>query len=227
MKYYATIGPNFNSVDDLINASELGMNGVRVNLSHGNLDEISPWIQNIKIASETIGYDLEIILDVVGPELRIKLLNDIAIGKNQKIKVFSKNKEEKEVDSIYVNEELIENAVINDILIVDDSSIELLVVEKNLDYLLVEALDNYILKTNKSISIKDKLIDLNCYSESDVHNFYISKEYDINSFMQPFVRRKDDIIQLRQKLEEIGIHNSYIYAKIEDNIGINNIVDII
>ena len=54
-KIYGTVGPACCNTEVLTQLFEQGMTGVRVNLSHVNLPEVSGWIQNIKTAHANAG----------------------------------------------------------------------------------------------------------------------------------------------------------------------------
>ena len=54
-KIYGTVGPACCNTEVLTQLFEQGMTGVRVNLSHVNLPEVSGWIQNIKTAHAKVG----------------------------------------------------------------------------------------------------------------------------------------------------------------------------
>lgn len=99
-KIYGTIGPACQDVDTLVRLFEKGMTGIRINLSHSELEEASGWLANIHAAygscqarglpENTAGDGLnmntagrekqsagqalkqpEILMDLRGPELRI------------------------------------------------------------------------------------------------------------------------------------------------------------
>lgn len=52
MQYYGTLGPACGSVDILVKMFEAGMTGVRMNMSHGNLDENGHWLELLFEAAE-------------------------------------------------------------------------------------------------------------------------------------------------------------------------------
>lgn len=78
-KIYGTIGPACCDTDTLVRLFEKGMTGVRINLSHSNLAEAGDWIGHIQEAyavhrdgkKQCENGQLEILMDLRGPELRI------------------------------------------------------------------------------------------------------------------------------------------------------------
>ena len=74
MRFFATLGPKSHSVETLKSLFEAGMTGVRLNLSHGNLNEGKPWIDELIEAAKQCGKPYELLVDLNGPEIRIGAL---------------------------------------------------------------------------------------------------------------------------------------------------------
>ena len=49
-KVYGTVGPACCDTEVLVKLFEAGMTGIRINLSHVNLVEVTDWIENIRTA---------------------------------------------------------------------------------------------------------------------------------------------------------------------------------
>lgn len=71
MQYYGTLGPACGDVDILEKMFRTGMTGIRLNLSHGDLEENGHWLELLKEAAGKCGIVPEILIDLRGPELRI------------------------------------------------------------------------------------------------------------------------------------------------------------
>lgn len=70
-KIIATLGPatdGYTMVEKLISS---GVDGLRLNLSHGALDEHSARVNDIRRASSKLGRPVAIIADLQGPKLRV------------------------------------------------------------------------------------------------------------------------------------------------------------
>src|SRR5690625_7219695 len=72
-KIVCTIGPASESVEKLEKLIEAGMNVARVNFSHADFKEHDERIKNTRIAGETTGQTVAILLDTMGPEIRTEL----------------------------------------------------------------------------------------------------------------------------------------------------------
>ena len=74
-KIYGTIGPACCDTEMLVHLFEKGMTGIRINLSHADLEEADAWISGIHSAwSRLHDGTPEILIDLRGPELRIGTL---------------------------------------------------------------------------------------------------------------------------------------------------------
>lgn len=78
MEYYGTLGPACGSVQTLKEMLAAGMTGVRLNLSHGDLEENGHWIRMVQEAGRELRSQVQILMDLRGPELRLgKLKKEI------------------------------------------------------------------------------------------------------------------------------------------------------
>lgn len=71
MEYYGTLGPACGSVQTLKEMLAAGMTGVRLNLSHGDLEENGHWIRMVQEAGRELCSQVQILMDLRGPELRL------------------------------------------------------------------------------------------------------------------------------------------------------------
>lgn len=73
MQYYGTLGPSCGVEKILENMFRAGMTGIRLNLSHGDLDKSSHWLELLREAAKKAGIKgaPQILIDLQGPELRL------------------------------------------------------------------------------------------------------------------------------------------------------------
>ena len=71
MDFYGTLGPACCLHPVLSRMYEVGMTGVRLNLSHGMLREHANWLYVASSAAKALGKPTKILIDLEGPELRI------------------------------------------------------------------------------------------------------------------------------------------------------------
>ena len=68
-KLYGTLGPACADTDTLRALLRAGMRGVRLNLSHGPLEERAPWLESLRRAETAEGVSCELLIDLQGPDL--------------------------------------------------------------------------------------------------------------------------------------------------------------
>ena len=73
-KLYGTLGPACADTDTLRALQRAGMRGVRLNLSHGPLEERAPWLESLRRAETAEGVSCDLLIDLQGPELRVGAL---------------------------------------------------------------------------------------------------------------------------------------------------------
>ncbi|NLW51931.1 MAG: hypothetical protein GXY87_01010 [Tissierellia bacterium] len=230
MKFFATLGPNFQTYDILLKANEMGITGLRLNLSHGLLEERLDWINNVKKANQISKKPygpLEIVLDIQGSEIRIRSNKTITKEKGSNIFIKTYSSDYCEDDILYVNENFIINTKVGDIIHIDDGKVEAVVENIESNTLFAKLSENSIIEPNKSISIQNKYIANDTINPDDIKNIKLAKQLGIKNFMIPFVRSKKDIIILRELFTSLDFEDYRLYSKIEDQLGIDNIDEII
>ena len=75
-KILATIGPATNSPELIEQVIMAGVNGCRLNCSHGSDEERHQQIEWIRAAAEKKGRSVAILQDLQGPKIRLGILKD-------------------------------------------------------------------------------------------------------------------------------------------------------
>ena len=75
-KILATVGPPTSSPEMIEKMIEAGVNGLRLNFSHGTNEERLEQIRWIREASKKIGKPVAVLQDLQGPKIRLGMLNE-------------------------------------------------------------------------------------------------------------------------------------------------------
>ena len=75
-KILATIGPATNNAEMISAIIEAGVNGCRLNCSHGSNEERDQQIKWIREAAKKKGRSVAILQDIAGPKIRLGILKD-------------------------------------------------------------------------------------------------------------------------------------------------------
>src|SRR5574344_2567389 len=203
---------------------DAGMNVVRMNTAHASADGIRTIISNTRAVSRHIG----ILIDTKGPEVR-STGNDepIQYRIGEKVRIYGnpdKDTTHDEVNLSYPN--IAEDVNVGDDILFDDGELDMKVVGKEGNCLIVEVQNDGKLGSHKSVNVPGRHIDLPALTDKDRHNIMLAIEEDIDFVAHSFVRSAADVRAVQAILDE---HHSdiKIISKIENQEGVDNIDEII
>lgn len=109
---------------------------------------------------------------------------------------------------------------------IDDGVLSFEVLEVNEDNIRVVAKNNGKLCSRKGVNLPNTPVDLPALSEKDVADLRFGVEQKVDFIFASFIRRGQDIRDIRRVLGEDG-KNIKIIAKIENHQGVENFDDIV
>jgi pyruvate kinase len=217
-KIVATVGPACDTYDKLLQLVKAGVNVFRLNFSHGTNDNKAKIIQMINRMNEEEPYNVSILADLQGPKLRVgDLQNGLLEINNADILTFtSKEKVLGTKEKIYVSyPSLHEDVKIGDKILIDDGKLEVVVIEITPEEE-VKVVVTYggILLPKKGVNLPDTEISLPPLTEKDLSDLDFIIDQKVDWIALSFVRKAEDIINLKQRLAERNCPSKVI-AKIE------------
>ena len=223
-KIVCTMGPTTDNPEILRKLMLAGMNVGRINFSHGNYIDQDGRVQLFKKIREELGLPIPLLLDTQGPEIRIgkfkdeeailengktfTLLNDDVLGDNTKVSITYKN--------------LYNEIDIGRTVLINDGTIELKVKEIVDKDIVCEVIQGGKLTNRKSINIPDFIVNLPGITEKDVADIKYGIEAGFDYIAASFVRKPQDILDIKKVLKENNGEHIKIIAKIENREGIDN-----
>lgn len=230
-KIVCTIGPKTESVEMLKELLINGMNVMRLNFSHGNYEEHKKRIENFKQAMHETGLRGAILLDTKGPEIRTITLEDhkdVSIKIGQKF-IFTTDKtiigNSEKVAVTYEN--FAKDLKVGDTVLVDDGLLEMEVSEIIGDEVVCIAKNNGELGENKGINLPRVSVSLPALSEKDINDLKFGCKMNVDFIAASFIRKADDVKEVRRVLQENGGERILIISKIENQEGLNNFDEIL
>ncbi|MEQ2455875.1 pyruvate kinase [Flavonifractor hominis] len=228
-KVICTLGPAVDNEETMRKLILAGMNAARFNFSHGSHEEQLARLTMLKRVRDELGAPVATILDTKGPEIRIKTFANgpVALEKGQS---FMLSTDEVVGDATQVSvtyQNLHAEVGPGCRILVDDGLIELLVekVEGHNIHCVVE--NGGPLSNNKSINIPDVNILLPSLTEKDKADLKFAAENDFDFIAASFVRKAQDVEDIRAELHKYGADDIRIISKIENREGVNNLDAII
>ncbi|MFN6687462.1 pyruvate kinase [Enterococcus gallinarum] len=239
-KIVSTLGPASNSVEIISELIEAGANVFRFNFSHGDHEEQLGRMTMVREAVKKTGKDVGILLDTKGAEIRTTVQDtteadygragyiQFNVGDQTRISMDPEHKGTKEkiavtypglFDDVYVGGHILFDDGLIDMEIIekDEAARELVVVVKNAG----------MLGSRKGVNAPGVSISLPGITEKDADDIRFGLDNDIDFIAASFVRKAQDVLEIREILEEKNMTHVQIFSKIESQEGIDNIDEII
>jgi len=228
-KIIATVGPASNTYEKLLELVQEGVNVFRLNFSHGTHEQHFSVIEHIKRINDIFPFNIAILADLQGPKLRVGDIKDNALDlKIGDVFYFSNEKTIGTLDNVYISyPDFHKDVRIGEKILLDDGKIEVMVKEIGSDdRVKVEVLSPGVLSSKKGVNLPDTKISLPSLSEKDLNDLDFIISQDIDWVALSFVRRPDDVLQLKAILKEKG-SNAKIISKIEKPEALEHLREII
>lgn len=227
-KIVCTIGPACSSEETLTKMCEAGMNVARLNFSHGDHKEHLERIKLIKKVREKLGLPIAILLDTKGPEYRIKTFKDGKIKLNEGDNfIFTTDEVEGDNTKVSVNyKNLNKDLQKGDRILLSNGILIFEVTEIRGNEIHTRVISGGELSDRKSMSFPNKVLKQKYLSEQDKKDIAFGIENDIDYIACSFVSCRQDLLDIKEYLGELGADNVDLIAKIENQSGVDNIEEI-
>jgi pyruvate kinase len=228
-KIICTLGPATATKEMITQLALSGMDIARLNFSHDTHASHLERINIIKNVRQELNIPIAILLDTKGPEIRTLLLeNDkVTLVKGQEFILTTEDiiGNENRVGVTYV--ELPNDVVPGGTILIDDGLIELIVKELGKKDILCEVKNGGILSNNKNVNVPGANISMPALTEKDMNDIKFGIENDFDIIAASFIRKPEDVQEMRKVLKNNCGSSMMIIAKIENMQGVQNIDEII
>ena len=226
-KIVSTLGPASTDVDTIVKLIQAGANIFRFNFSHGDHPEHLGRMQNVKKAEEITGKHVGIMLDTKGAEIRTTVQKDGKIEYNigDKVRISMDASLEGTHDKIAVTYPgLYDDTHVGGHVLFDDGLIDMLIDEKDEanKELVCHVLNHGVLGSRKGVNAPGVSINLPGITEKDSSDIRFGLDNKINYISASFVRKAQDVLDIRELLKEKNMEDVQIFPKIESQEGIDN-----
>src|SRR6185312_15948608 len=230
-KIVCTIGPASESMEQLEQLIDAGMNVARLNFSHGDHAEHKVRIDRINEAARKKGKVVGILLDTRGPEIRTHSMKDGRVELVTGRKVNISMTEVEGTDDLFsvTYDKLIEDVEDGSTILLDDGLIQLEVTGKDEENGLIHTIvvNSGVLKNKKGVNVPGVEMQLPGMTEKDANDILFGIQENVDFIAASFVRRASDVMEIRSLLENNGGKDLQIIPKIENREGVDNIDEIL
>ena len=226
-KIVATLGPASSSETTLRNMFASGLDGVRLNFSHGTHPEHIKRIVLIHALNKKMKRTIKIMQDLEGYRIRIGKLPAPIELKKQKILYLTQDDilgSERQVSFDYLGS--LKRIKKDALIYVDDGRIVLQVKAVEKKRLKVKVIVGGILKSHKGINIPGVSLEFHALTPKDREDVQVAIKYRLDYIAQSFVRDANDLGLLKGIV--LPKHpDCKFFAKVENKEALNNLDEII
>lgn len=227
-KIVCTIGPASQDEELLLKLSEAGMDVARLNMSHGSYDFHLKTIENIRRVSKKTGKFIGILLDLQGPKIRTgRQSKEIIELKRGEVLKLTTEDITGNWEILSVNyQPLPDEAKPGEKILLDDGNIELEVLKIENRIITCKIINGGSIRSFRGINLPDTAISTPSMTEKDISDLEFGLENDVDFIALSFVRKADDITDLKTRIREKN-KEVFVISKIEKPEAIENIDAII
>lgn len=213
MRYYATLGPSCCDTAALSALLRRGVTGFRLNLSHTPLAARTDWIAALHEAERKTGLRAQLMIDLRGPEVRIgSLPAPLPLAEGAAVTPGA---------DIPVDGDVLDALRPGMTVLLDDGAMALTVVDGGV----CRVTRGGTLTGHKSLTLEGVDLRRPALCGADLADLSQAAALDVNAVMQPFVRSADDLRVVRQTMAENGLANAELFAKVENQPGLDALPD--
>ena len=216
-KILATIGPASFTAETIENLIMAGVNGCRLNFSHGNYEERDQQIKWIREAAAKKGRSVAIIQDLQGPKIRLGILKDnhLDVKAGDILYLDASVVEHDGSNRLPVQYNLADKAKVGEPIYIFDGKIRTHVVEiENEVSVKVEVENDGFIMSRKGLNLPDTDFGGDIITDKDMADIEFGASRDFDYVALSFIQSAEDIEKLRQILLSHG-STAQIIAKIE------------
>jgi pyruvate kinase len=213
-KIVATIGPSSNEEPMLSRLIAAGMDGARLNFSHGTHEEHALSAQRVREAQAAAGRPLALIADLQGPKLRVGDLSEqVELEVGETIVVAG-------AEAAREGDLPVAPSVLGSVLrpdqdvLVDDGHVRLRVLDVDVGRVLCRVITGGVVEQHKGVNVPGVSLPVPSLTTKDLADLDFALGLGVDYVALSFVRSRADVAALRAKIEAAG-SQAWVIAKIE------------
>ena len=228
-KIICSIGPSSNQPDVMEKMVLAGMNVARVNFTHATIEERDQACATVREVRKRTGKNVAILWDTKGPEFRSGMLeNDsIELIPGKTIRIVKENVLGNEERFTVNHPEALNSLSVGDTILLENAKMKLEVISKEEDGVTCKIVAGGVLGNRKSMSVPGIKLNIPYVSDLDRADLKYACENGGEYLAISFVSSKEDVLEIKEILKEHHREDLQIICKIESDLGIKNLEEIL
>ncbi len=230
-KIVCTIGPASEKPEVLEQLIKAGMNVMRLNFSHGDHSEHLAKVETLRAINKKLGTSVAFMLDTKGPEIRTTDFEDNGkheFKKGNKLVLTTKEGflgNDEKLGITY--KELPSDVEVGGHILIDDGQLDLLIDKIEGNEIECTLLNSGVIKGRRGVNVPGAKLNLKAMTEKDKEDLKFAVENDFDFVAASFIRKAQDVIDMREYLNSCGENRIKIISKIENQEGLDNFDEIL
>lgn len=228
-KIVTSIGPASNTVEVFTEMVKAGANVARINFSHATEEEKKQVVATVKEVRKITGMPIGILYDTKGPEFRNGEVVEEGINlvAGNTIKVVKENVVGNQERFSLNHPEAIDALNIGNTILLENGLMEIEVIAKDSDSLTCKVINGGVLYSRKSLAAPGVDLNIPFISDVDREDIIYACRHEGDYLAASFVQSAKDVLAIREILKEENREDMKIIAKIESQMGMNNLDEIV
>jgi pyruvate kinase len=221
-KIIATIGPSTNSYEAILKLLKAGVNGIRLNFSHGTYEEREQQIKWIRQASLEVSKPVALIQDLQGPKIRLgdfEGIIPIQAGQSLSFRFGADYEREGTLPIQYDLSKIVKHG---ERLYLFDGRVQTKIIGIKDSVIYAGALNDGVLIARKGINLPDTDFGGDVITAKDRKDLAFASNHDFDYIAQSFIQTAADVERLAKLLKSFN-SDAKIIAKIETKAAVDNL----
>ena len=228
-KIICSIGPASNQPDVMEKMVEAGMNVARINFTHATIEERDQAISCVEEVRRRTGKPVAILWDTKGPEFRSGMLEEdsIELVPGKTIRIVKDDVLGNESRFSVNHPEALDGLHVGSSILLENAKMKLEVISKEEDGVTCRIINGGVLGNRKSLSVPGVKLNIPYVSDADRKDLEYACSHGGEFLAISFVSCREDVLEIKEILKEHHREDLQIICKIESELAIQNLEEIL
>ncbi|HEX2292579.1 MAG TPA: pyruvate kinase [Gaiellaceae bacterium] len=214
-KIVATLGPSSATEERVLALAEAGMNGARLNFSHGSHEQHAEYARMVRKAQEEVGRPIALIADLQGPKLRVGEIGEpVQLRQGEEVVVTSSEDGRRDGELPVLPEVIGQVLQPGHDVLIDDGLVRLRVEAVTPGRATCEVVVGGTVSSHKGVNVPGVPVPIPALTRKDTDDLEFALELGVDFVALSFVRSSADVRDLKGLIRQADAQ-AHVIAKIE------------